>query len=407
MDAEKLKEKLDNILPLLNERQKRIFLGAEAKSLGYGGVSKIAKLAGVSRPTIHQGISDLKNGDKNIIEGIRASGGVPRFKHSQNRELLKAIERLIEDSTRGDPMSPLKWTSKSTRHLSEELHRKGYEVAHETVRVILKNLGYTLQSNDKTLEDSHPDRDEQFQYIARQVKKFLKEGFPVISVDTKKKELIGNYQNKGQEWQPKGSPRKVKGRDFPDPKGQEIGIPYGIYDQGKNLGWVNVGCDHDTSVFAVQSIEGWWTCMGKKIYPDTKKLLICADSGGSNGYRVRLWKVKLQGFANKSGLKITVCHFPRGTSKWNKVEHRLFSHISMNWKGCPLTSHDVMVNLIGATKTKTGLRVKARIDKRKYQTGIKVSDQEMGNINITKHKFHGEWNYTIFNNSSLHYEEKL
>ena len=398
MATEKLKEKLENILPFLNERQKRIFLGAEAKSIGYGGISEIAKLAGVSRPTIHQGLSDLESGDKGAIERVRLYGGGPKSKHSQNKKLQKTIEALIEDSTSGDPMSPLKWTSKSTRHLSEELYKKGYEVSHETVRVILKELGYSLQGNDKSLEDSHPDRDEQFKYITRQVKKYLKDNLPVISVDTKKKELIGDYDNKGQEWRKKGIPRKVNGHDFPNPKGKEVGIPYGIYDQGKNLGWVNVGCDHDTSVFAVQSISRWWTYMGKKIYPDVKKLLICADSGGSNGYRVRLWKIKIQEFANKAGLKITVCHFPKGTSKWNKIEHRLFSHISMNWKGRPLTSHDVMVNLIGATKTKTGLKVKAKIDKRKYPTGVKVSDQEMEKINIAKHKFHGDWNYTISKN---------
>lgn len=398
MATEKIKEKLENILPFLNERQKRIFLGAEAKSIGYGGISKIARLAGVSRPTIHQGISDLEIGDRGAIERVRLGGGGPKSKHSQNKKLQKTIEALIEDSTRGDPMSPLKWTSKSTRHLSEELYKKGYEVSHETVRVILKKLGYSLQGNDKSLEDSHPDRDEQFMYITKQVKKYLKDSLPVISVDTEKKELIGNYDNKGQAWRKKGAPLKVNGHDFPDIKGKEVGIPYGIYDQGKNLGWVNVGCDHDTSVFAVQSINRWWSYMGKKIYPDVKKLLICADSGGSNGYRVRLWKVKIQEFANKTGLEITVCHFPKGTSKWNKIEHRLFSHISMNWKGCPLTSHDVMVNLIGATKTKTGLKVKAKIDKRKYPTGVKVSDQEMEKINIAKHKFHGDWNYTIFKN---------
>lgn len=398
MSTEKLKEKINDILPFLNERQKRIFLGAEAKSIGYGGISKIARLAGVSRPTIHQGISDLESGGNNASESVRASGGGPKPKHAQNKKLLKTIELLIEDSTRGDPMSPLKWTSKSTRHLSEELYKKGYGVSYETIRVILKQLGYSLQGNDKSLEDSHPDRDAQFKYITMQVKKFLKDNLPVISVDTKKKELLGNYANKGQEWRKKGSPRKVNGRDFPDPKGKEIGIPYGIYDQCKNLGWVNVGCDHDTSDFAVQSIHRWWTYMGRKIYPDAKKLLICADSGGSNGYRVRLWKIKLQEFANKSGLEITVCHFPKGTSKWNKIEHRLFSHISMNWKGHPLTSHDVMVNLIGATKTKTGLKVGVKIDKRKYPTGIKVSDREMEKINIGKHNFHGDWNYTISKN---------
>ena len=291
-------------------------------------------------------------------------------------------------------MSPLKWTSKSTRHLAEELRNKGLKISHESVRTILKNLDYSLQGNDKSLDDSHPDRDAQFRFIARKVKKFLKTGLPVISVDTKKKELIGNYANKGKEWRKKGDKKKVKGHDFHE-KNQKIGIPYGIYDESKNLGWVNVGCDHDTAAFAVQSIQRWWTHVGRQAYPEANELLICADAGGSNGYRLRLWKFNVQEFVAKSGVEVSVCHFPRGTSKWNKIEHRLFSQISMNWKGQPLVSYDVMINLIGATKTKTGLVVNVKLDKRKYPTKIKDSDEQMGNVNIKREKFHGEWNYKI------------
>jgi len=394
-----LENKLKKMLPYLNEKQQRILAATEAMSLGYGGISKVSRLTGISRSTIHKGIEDLEIKDYESLENIRLPGGGRKSTHLRNKKVRKAIEDLVEDSTRGDPMSPLKWTSKSIRHIAELLSKTGIEVSRESVRAILKDLGYSLRANDKSLEDSHPDRDEQFRYISKKVKSFLRRRFPVISVDTKKKELIGNFANKGKEWRKKDHARKVKGHDFHEAD-QEVGISYGIYDQGKNLGWVNVGCDHDTAAFAVQSIHRWWTYMGKKLYPDAKKLLICADSGGSNGYRVRLWKVKLQEFVDKTGLEVAVCHFPRGTSKWNKIEHRLFSHISMNWKGQPLTSHDVMVNLIGGTRTKTGLKVKAKIDKRKYPLGIKVSDEDMRKVNLKKDKFHGEWNYRILRSTS-------
>ena len=394
MNDDALKEKLTKVLPYLNEKQQRIFAATEAMSLGYGGISKVARLTGFSRTTIHKGIQDAKIKDYEELEKIRLPGGGRKSTHLQNKKVRKAIDDLVEDSTRGDPMSPLKWTSKSIRHIAEVLSKNGIDVSRESVRAILKDLGYSLRANDKSLEDAHTDRDIQFRYISKKVKSFLRRGLPVISVDTKKKELIGNFANKGNEWRKKDNPRKVKGHDFHD-KDQEIGIPYGIYDQGKNIGWVNVGCDHDTAAFAVQSIQRWWSYMGNKLYPYAKGLLICADSGGSNGYRVRLWKLKLQEFVDKTGLEVAVCHFPRGTSKWNKIEHRLFSHISMNWKGQPLTSHDVMVNLIGGTKTKTGLKVKAKIDKRKYPIGIKISDVDMRKVNLKKDKFHGEWNYRI------------
>ncbi|HHT9130775.1 MAG TPA: ISAzo13 family transposase [Candidatus Brocadiaceae bacterium] len=396
MKVNVLENKLRRILPYLNEKQQRILAATEAISLGYGGVSKISKLTGMSRTTVHKGIEDLENKEHREMESIRLSGGGRKSTHFTNPKLRKLIESLVEDSTRGDPLSPLKWTAKSIREISECLNKKGQQISRETVRGILKDIGYSLQANDKTLEDSHPDRDEQFLCINKKVKMFLEEGQPVISVDTKKKERIGNFGNKDKEWREKGSPGKVKMHDFHEGN-QEVGIPYGIYDQANNLGWVSVGCDHDTSAFAVQSIQLWWNTMGRHLYPDAGKLLICADGGGSNGYRARMWKYKLQECVNKTGLEVTVCHFPKGTSKWNKIEHRLFSHISMNWKGQPLISHDVMVNLIGATKTKTGLQVKAKIDKRKYPTGIKLSDQDMAKINLKKDTFHGEWNYTILN----------
>ena len=390
-----LKEKIDSIIPYLNEKQKRLMVAAEATSLGYGGITIIKKETGIARSRIHRGIIELKSHKTNEIDRIRTTGGGRKSTHVENKKIIRLIESFIDDSTRGDPMSPLKWTSKSTRQIAEIISQKSYKISYETVRTILKNLDYSLQGNDKSLEGSHPDRDEQFKYINKQVKKYLEIGNPVISVDAKKRELIGNFANKGREWRKKSKPRKVNIHDFHDPKGQEIGIPYGIYDQGKNLGWVNVGCDHDTSDFAVQSIYNWWIYMGRKFYPNARKLLICADGGGSNGYRVRLWKYKLQEFVNRTGLEIEVCHFPKGTSKWNKIEHKLFSYISMNWKAHPLISHEVMVNLISSTKTKKGLRVVAKLDRRKYPQGIKISDEEMEKINIKRKEFHGEWNYII------------
>jgi len=305
------------------------------------------------------------------------------------------LEALVEPSTRGDPESPLRWTCKSTRRLARELTRQDCAVSHATISELLHGMDYSLQANAKTLEGaSHAQRDVQFQYINKQVRQFLKQGQPVISVDTKKKELVGNFKNKGQEWEPQGNPPKVEIHDFPGPSAPKV-IPYGIYDLGKNLGWVNVGCDHDTASFAVASIRSWWWRMGHALYPRARKLLICADCGGSNGYRVRLWKWELQKLATEIGLQITICHFPPGTSKWNKIEHRLFSHISMNWRGRPLVSHEVIVNLIGRTTTQTGLKVKAKLDKRKYPISLKVSDEEMKKIKLKPHAFLGKWNYSI------------
>lgn len=292
-------------------------------------------------------------------------------------------------------MSPLRWTCKSTRQLAHALAEKGHAISHELVAQLLHHLGYSLQANAKTKEGKqHPDRDAQFRYIQRQAKHFLAGSWPVISVDTKKKELVGNYANSGQEWQPSGQPEEVDIHDFPDPDMPKA-IPYGVYDENHNVGWVNVGCSHDTASFAVESIRRWWQAMGQALYPNADHILICADSGGSNGYRLRLWKLELQRWVNESGLEVTVCHFPPGTSKWNRIEHRLFSHITMNWRGRPLVSYRVIVNLIAATTTETGLQVEAELDTREYPTKLKVSDAEMATIHLHPHRFHGEWNYTI------------
>jgi len=391
---EGLSIKLETILPHLNEKQKRIVLAAEAKSLGWGGISQVADAARMSRVTLHRALQEIET--KEIIsDRIRKAGGGRKGIKQIYPEILEKVEALVEPLTRGDPESPLRWTCKSTRQLAKELARQGYETRNVTIAELLHQLDYSLQANAKTLEGaSHPDRDSQFNYINEQVKRFLKQGQPVISVDTKKKELIGNFKNGGKEWQPKGEPETVEIHDFAGPKSPKV-IPYGIYDVGKNLGWVNVGCDHDTASFAVASIRRWWYSMGRLVYPQAKELLIGADSGGSNGYRIRRWKVELQQLATETGFQITTCHFPPGTSKWNKIEHRLFSHISMNWRSRPLISHEVIVQLIANTTTRKGLKVKAKFDKRKYPTSIKVSDDEMKQIKLKPHSFHGEWNYTI------------
>ena len=378
----------------LDERQRRLVAAADAERLGRGGISTVARTSGLSRPTIHKGLQELHQ--KPLSPGrIRKRGAGRKRVEELEPSILKELERLIDPATRGDPMSPLRWTSKSSRHLAAALTRGGHAVSHETAAQLLRTLGYSLQGTTKTLEGAqHPDRNAQFEYINRLTKRFLRGGWPVISVDTKKKELVGKYGRGGQEWQPKGEPEKVRVHDFIDPA---IGkaIPYGVYDIGQDLGWVNVGTDHDTATFAAESIRRWWRSMGLPLYPRADRLLICADGGGSNGYRSRLWKVELQRLATEIGIAITACHFPPSTSKWNKIEHRLFSHITMNWRGRPLISHDVVVNLIGATKTASGLRVKARLDKRKYPTGVQVPDTAMEALHLRLHPFHGDWNYTI------------
>jgi len=395
MDTEGvLKAKYRVLFRHLDERQRRLVAAADAEQLGRGGVSAISRASRLSRPTIHKGLRELQ--ERPLPAGrVRRTGGGRKRIEELDPLVLKELELLIDPATRGHPMSPLRWTSKSTRELAEVLGKRGFAVSHQTVTELLRVLDYSLQGTAKTIEGAqHPDRDAQFEYINRTTKSYLRHKWPVISVDTKKKELIGPFKQAGRQWRPKGQPEEVRVHDFMDP---ELGkaIPYGIYDVGQDLGWVNVGTDHDTATFAVESIRRWWRAMGLPLYPDATRLLICADAGGSNGYRLRLWKVQLQRLATETDLEITACHFPPGTSKWNKIEHRLFSHITMNWRGRPLVSHDVVVNLIGSTKTKSGLRVKARLDRRKYPKGVEVSEEEMNAIKLTRHKFHGDWNYTI------------
>jgi hypothetical protein len=366
----------------------------EALQLGYGGISRMSRICGLSRVTITRGIRELD--DKPLEAGrIRRPGaGRPRLVE-RDPELPQILESMVEPVTRGDPMSPLRWTCKSTRVLAKELTTRRHPVSHEKVAQLLRALDYSLQGNRKTEEgQDHPDRDAQFQYINQQVRQALSRGRPVISVDTKKKELIGNFDNKGRQWHKAKSPRQVKGHDFPDPSVPRA-YPYGIYDLGRNTGFVNVGTDHDTGAFAVASIRGWWRHEGGRLYPKATKLLITADGGGSNGYRLRLWKLELQFLADETGLSIQVCHFPPGTSKWNKVEHRLFSFISSNWRGEPLRDYETIVRLIAATTTAKGLKVTCRLDRRKYPAGRKVAKEEMAAINIAPQHFHGEWNYII------------
>ncbi|NQU12214.1 ISAzo13 family transposase [bacterium] len=389
-----LKEKLDRLWPELDERARRLVAASEAVQLGHGGVSHVSRACGLSRVTITKGIRELDA--KPIAAGrIRRPGaGRPRVE-SRDPGLLKKLEGLIEPLTRGDPEAPLRWTCKSTRTLAAELTAQKHPISHEKVAQLLKDMDYSLQGNRKTEEGKdHPDRDAQFEYINAQVCQALGAGHPVISVDTKKKELIGNYENKGRQWRKTKSPKRVNGHDFPDPSVPRA-YPYGIYDVGRNEGFVNVGTDHDTGAFAVASIRGWWRSEGKRLYPKAPQLLITADGGGSNGYRLRLWKLELQNMANTTGLSIIVCHFPPGTSKWNKVEHRLFSFISSNWRGEPLQDYETVVRLIAGTTTAKGLTVTCRLDHRKYPVGRKVTDEEMSTVNITPQAFHGEWNYII------------
>lgn len=389
-----LAEKLQSVLPYLNEKQRRLLLASEARSLGYGGISRVARATGVSRPTIHQGLRELE-ARVPANSAIRHTGGGRKCIEELDPTIIQALEQLVDPETRGDPMSALRWTCKSTRQLADILRQQGHPVSHRVVAAMLRASGYSLQSNVKTLEGAqHPDRDAQFRYLNGRIKAFLEQGLPVISVDTKKKELVGSFKNSGREWQPQQGPVEVNVHDFPDPK-QGKAIPYGIYDVGHDSGWVSVGQDHDTASFAVASLQRWWQVVGQPSYPQAQQLLLSADSGGSNGYRLRLWKLELQHFADEAGLEITVCHLPPGTSKWNKIEHRLFAHISLNWRGQPLTSHEVVVELIGATTTTTGLQVQAELDPGTYPTKIKVSDTELASVQLTPHQFHGEWNYTI------------
>lgn len=390
-----IKERIDTILPLLNERQSRIYLAAEAKSIGWGGKSKIAKFSHTSRRTIAKGQKEGQNQENKLTNRIRKEGGGRKKTIDKNPEILLKIKDLVEPHTMGDPMNPLIWTSKSVRKITAELVALQYKVCHEVVRQCLKTLGFSLQANKKTDEGStSEDRDAQFEYINGLATTFMEQGDPVISVDCKKKELIGNFKNNGREWGVAKEPLEVKVYDFVD---KELGkvAPYGIYDLAQNEGFVNVGISADTAEFAVNSIRKWWTAMGKDLYPSSTSLYINADGGGSNSSRGRLWKSELQKFATETGLTISVSHFPPGTSKWNKIEHRLFSYISKNWRGKPLTSIEVVVNLIGNTVTAKGLRVRAIKDDTVYSRGIKISDQELAKVNIHRNSFRGDWNYII------------
>jgi hypothetical protein len=394
----RIRHKYHMVAVELDERRRRQWAAAEARDVGWGGVSLVARATGLSRPTIRAGLRELERSPNERAVGasrVRSVGGGRRKLTEADPGLLAALERLIDPTTRGDPMSPLRWTCKSTAKLAEELTRLDHPVSDRTVAMLLKQGGYSLQANRKMQEGkSHPDRNAQFEYINRQVLSFQKQQQPVISVDTKKKELVGEFKNPGEEWQPKGRPEKVKVHDFPDPKMGKA-IPYGVYDLACNEGWVSVGIDHDTAEFACASIQRWWTEMGSARFPRATRLLITADGGGSNSSRNRLWKKSLQELADELGIALSVCHFPPGTSKWNKIEHRLFSFITKNWRGRPLTAYEVIVNLIASTTTKTGLQVRAAIDTGCYETGIEVSDEELERLHIVRARFHGEWNYTI------------
>ena len=386
--------KFQAVFPHLDERQRRLLMGAEARSLGHGGIRLVARAAGVREATVSLGVDELDSGAEPLGRARRPGGGRKRAA-DLDPGLLPALLALVEPDERGDPVSPLRWTTKLTRNLAGELTRQGHRAGADTVGDLLRAEGFSLQGNAKALEGQrHPDRDAQFRYINEQVKEHQDAADPVISVDTKKKELVGQFANAGREWRPGGEPVLVNSHDFPqDSAGRAV--PYGIYDIAGNTGWVSVGTDHDTAAFAVESVRRWWNAAGRDEYPAARRLLVTADAGGSNGYRTRAWKAELAALAAETGLEITVCHFPPGTSKWNKIEHRLFSHITMNWRGRPLTSHEVIVQTIAATTTRTGLRVRAELDDSTYETGVKVSDRQMDALPLTRHDWHGDWNYTL------------
>ena len=390
-----IRKRYEALRGVLDERSRRLLVGAESLALGRGGISTVSRATGVSRQVIARGRQELSEPAVRPPARVRRPGGGRQRTVTQDPTLERDLERLVEPLTRGDPESPLRWTCKSVRHLAAELQRQGHQTSHRMVAELLHKLGYRLQANRKTKEGTHhPDRNAQFENINRKVKRFWAAQQPAIAVDTKKRELVGKFKNNGRELRPAGDPEKVRVHDFLIP---ELGraTPYGVYDIARNRGWVSVGMDHDTAAFAVETIRRWWSSMGQAAYPQAQRLLITAAAGGSNGARLRLWKLELQKPADESGLRIAVCHFPPGTSKWNKIEHRLFSFISQNWRGKPLVSHEVIVNLIAATPTRTGLQVQAELDTGSYPAGRKVTHEEMAAIRLRRDKFHGEWNYTI------------
>ena len=391
-----IKEKYESLSGELNERSRRIWAASEANSLGYGGVTKVHKATNISRSTIHIGMKEIAQGTSVTLPRIRNKGAGRKSLASKNTELIKIVESIADVNSIGNPDNPLRWTTKSLRNIAEAINSKGIKISYGTVRFLLKESGFSLQSTRKRFEgNSHIDRDAQFNYINSQTLAFQDLRLPVVSVDAKKKELVGNFTNQGKEYHKKGNALEVNAYDFLS-LAEGKATPYGIYDIQNNNAWVSVGISKDTARFAVSTLRNWWEQMGKQQYADSNKLLIHADGGGSNGHRNRLWKAELQNFANQSNLEITVCHFPPGTSKWNKIEHRLFAQISKNWRGRPLETYQIIVNLIAATKTSTGLKVNAKIDPNIYQIGIKVSKKEMDSINLHRHEFHGEnWNYTI------------
>jgi len=397
--AGRIRQKYLSLSPLMDERMRRQWAAAEAQAIGWGGVTTVSKATGLARNTIAAGMRELECRQTHPQEAvgvrIRSPGGGRKPLAQTDPGLRQALDALVDPATRGHPESPLRWTCKSTSKLAEELRRQKHPVSDRTVAAMLKEAGYSLQANRKTKEgSSHPDRNAQFEYINQQVIAHQQQRQPVISIDTKKKELVGEYKNAGEEWEPKGRPQPVKVHDFPDKKLGKA-IPYGVYDLANNEGWVSVGIDHDTARFAAASIRRWWQEMGCRRFPRATRLMITADGGGSNSSRNRLWKVALQEVANDLGLELQVCHFPPGTSKWNKIEHRLFCFITKNWRGRPLTSYEVIVNLISNTTTKSGLTVRAAVDTNHYETGIEVSDEQLARVDCTPASFHGEWNYAI------------
>jgi hypothetical protein len=389
-----IREKYQALEKVLNERARRLWAATESNAIGYGGDATVSSATGLAREAIRAGRKELQSGEATTERQRRPGGGRKALTEKQDG-LTEALEQMVSPTTRGDPMSPLKWSCKSTRNLATELRRQGYQISHASVGKKLHELGYRLHALRKNLEGAeHPDRNKQFEHIKAMVEDFQSRNQPVISVDTKKKELVGTFRNTGGEWQPEGQPEEVNVHDFPE---DAVGkaIPYGIFDMSRNEAWVSVGRGHDTPAFAVASIRQWWETMGRPAYPKATELLITADAGGSNGYRIRAWKIELQGFADETGLSIHVCHFPPGTSKWNKIEHRLFCHITQNWRGRPLTSFETVVNLIGSTRTTKGLRVKARLDKRQYPTEVGITKDEMQGLALRHDVFHGDWNYLL------------